>query len=264
VDPGPSSTIPLLLSALKKLDIHSIDYILLTHIHIDHAGGTGNLLQHYPEALVICHSIGIPHLINPEKLWAGSLKVLGPIAEAFGPIQPVASDSIMEVSELKLKEGTVTVFPTPGHAPHHQSFLFDNYLFAGEALGTATPAAKDFYLRLATPPRFIYDKFSETIKSIGEKKPDNLCLAHYGFKTESINVINSALDQLNLWMEYIEKDFDKGNREPDLIFDNLVASDPFLKSLPDLPSDIRYREKYFAGNSIKGFLDYFKRKKEQD
>ena len=73
IDPGPTSTIPVLEKALADLNIHKVDYILLTHIHIDHAGGTGLLLSKFPDSKVLCHPMGIPHMINPEKLWQGSL-----------------------------------------------------------------------------------------------------------------------------------------------------------------------------------------------
>src|SRR6056297_1613601 len=80
VDPGPLSTIPHLLAELDKAGVERLDLILLTHIHIDHAGGTGALLDRYPEAKVVCHPDGIPHMIDPAQLWQGSLKVLGDLA----------------------------------------------------------------------------------------------------------------------------------------------------------------------------------------
>ena len=86
VDPGPLSTIPHLAAELRRHGVDHIDYILLTHIHIDHAGGTGALLREFPGALVICHPEGIRHMIAPEKLWEGSQKVLGQLAEVYGEI----------------------------------------------------------------------------------------------------------------------------------------------------------------------------------
>lgn len=83
VDTGPRSTIPVLKQALRKLGITKIPYILLTHIHIDHAGGTGLLMNDYPEAKVICHPKGIRHMVQPEKLWESSRQVLGPLARSI-------------------------------------------------------------------------------------------------------------------------------------------------------------------------------------
>jgi len=94
VDPGPLSTIPHLVGELRRLGVGRLDAILLTHIHIDHAGGAGALLREFPEARVICHPEGIRHLIAPEKLWEGSRKVLGKLAEAYGEIVPVPAEKI--------------------------------------------------------------------------------------------------------------------------------------------------------------------------
>src|SRR6185369_2747089 len=84
VDPGPLSTIPHLIAEVRRHGVERLDYILLTHIHIDHAGGTGALLKEFPEAKVICHPDGIRHLVTPAKLWEGSQKVLGPELAAAG------------------------------------------------------------------------------------------------------------------------------------------------------------------------------------
>ena len=86
VDPGPTVLINLLKDGLDQLKINENDlnYILLTHPHIDHAGGVGKLLKFFPHAKVVCHSRGIKHLINPKRLWEGSLKVLGKAAEFYG------------------------------------------------------------------------------------------------------------------------------------------------------------------------------------
>ena len=117
VDPGPLSTIPHLRGELRRHGVERIDYVLLTHIHIDHAGGTGALLREFPEARVICHPEGIRHLVAPEKLWQGSRKVLGTLAEAYGEIVPVPQEKIG--FEEEIGASGVRVFLTPGHAQHH-------------------------------------------------------------------------------------------------------------------------------------------------
>ena len=120
VDPGPLSTIPHLLGELQKKGVARLDYILLTHIHIDHAGGTGELLRRYPEARVVCHPKGIRHMVNPEKLWQGSLKVLGHVAEVYGEIIAVPEENIFFADEVA--DGRIKVYLTPGHAQHHLCF----------------------------------------------------------------------------------------------------------------------------------------------
>ncbi len=83
VDVGPAATVPLLINALDSLGVKSLDAILLTHIHIDHAGGIGDLASRFPDTPVVCHGSGIPHLRDPSRLWQGSVKTLGDVATGY-------------------------------------------------------------------------------------------------------------------------------------------------------------------------------------
>ena len=82
IDPGPTATIATLLNALREIGIKGIDYIFVTHIHLDHAGGCGDLINNYPDPLIVCHPQAVDHLSNPERLWQGSVNVLGDLARA--------------------------------------------------------------------------------------------------------------------------------------------------------------------------------------
>ncbi|MCJ7794011.1 MBL fold metallo-hydrolase, partial [Candidatus Bathyarchaeota archaeon] len=101
VETGPTSSIPNLLLGLKELNIkaENVAYVALTHVHIDHGGGAGTLLKNLPNAKVIVHSKGAPHLADPRKLWAASKKVLGNVAELFGEPEPVPEERIIVASE---------------------------------------------------------------------------------------------------------------------------------------------------------------------
>ena len=258
VDPGPSNTINILIESLKRLDIVHLDYILLTHIHLDHGGGTGSLLKEFPMAKVICQSKGISHMIDPKRLYQSSLEVLGDLARTFGPVQPVPAEKIFDTDKLNLPEGQIYVFPTPGHAPHHQSFLFNGLLFCGEALGTTIPTKKDLYLRLATPPVFKYDIFRNSIQIISDANPDNLCMAHYGFINNPDEVIRNAIGQLDHWLAELQNMIDAEGIDPShkSAFQYFIDHDPRLSIFKKLPLDIQEREWYFSGNSIKGMVDY--------
>ena len=261
VDPGPSNTIQILIDGLKSLGIKRLDYILLTHIHLDHGGGTGDLLQEYPMAKVICHEKGISHMINPERLYHSSLEVLGTLARTFGPLMPVREECIYSASNIIIPEGKITIFPTPGHAPHHQSFLFKGLLFCGEALGTTIPTDRKLYLRLATPPVFKHEIFRDSIDRIEAINPDHLCMAHYGFKRNADEVIIAAKTQLEYWQKELSTILKTNDTIPDHldIFRYLIKNDPLLSGFFDLPEDIKQREYFFSGNSIKGMIDYLKK-----
>lgn len=256
VDPGPASTIPVVNAALRELAITRIDYILLTHIHIDHAGGTGALLNLFPEAKVICHLRGIPHMINPEKLWKSTLSVLGKIAEEYGPITAIPENKIMYQQVINFGSLKLEVIETPGHAVHHLNFLVDGILFAGEVAGVVIPAEK-FYLRIATPPVFIYEVYKKSLFRAANLDYNTVCFGHYGLSTDTAMVFDKAKQQLELWMKIVRESFLKNNTvHPDKIFDLLIAKDVLLQSYFSFPKDIQKREKYFATNSIKGMLGY--------
>ncbi len=257
VDPGPLSTIPHLLDELEKRGVERLDYILLTHIHIDHAGGTGELLKSFPEALVICHPQGIKHMVAPEKLWQGSLKVLGYMAEVYGKIIPVPVANIIFAEELGNTK--IRAFLTPGHAQHHLCFLFADLLFAGEVVGVRSPAASGIYMRPATPPRFILNVALDSIDRMIELAPHYLVIAHYGLVEPALKYLKIGRDQLNLWVEGVkETAVGETAQAEDRLFEWLLEHDPNYRRIKELPPDIYARERYFLGNTMRGMSGYLK------
>ncbi|MCD6292471.1 MAG: MBL fold metallo-hydrolase, partial [Deltaproteobacteria bacterium] len=230
VDPGPLATIPHLIDELKKRGVETLDYILLTHIHIDHAGGTGELLKVFPNATVICHPQGIKHMVEPEKLWQGSLKILGHMAEVYGEIISVPAENIMFSEEVG--NTGIRAFLTPGHAQHHLCFLFADLLFAGEVVGVRSPVPSGIYMRPATPPRFILNVALDSIERMIKLSPRYLVIAHYGLVDPALEYLEIGKNQLNLWLEGIKKtDTEKREGEADKqveerLFQWLLKHDP--------------------------------------
>jgi len=261
VDPGPGSTIPVILQALRDMNIIKIDYILLTHIHIDHAGGTGLLIEKFPEVRLICHPKAIAHLVNPEQLWQGSLKVLGKVARAYGPVKPVPESSISFEESINLFGSTIDIIFTPGHAAHHICFSINDILFAGEVAGTNISLNNKNYIRIATPTVFIYEVFRESLLKVAALKAKRICFAHYGMRIDSDNVFNEALEQLDLWCEIIKKETARQNAVHDeTLFNIILEKDTNLKSCYSaLPADLRERETLFIKNSIGGIQTYYEK-----
>jgi len=129
VDVGPAVSAPHLLAAISHLGLKSPELILLTHIHIDHAGGVGEITNAFPDATVVCHPKGRRHLIDPEKLWQGSVKTLGDIARAYEPIAAVHASQVVSIDDFS--HPRIRSIDTPGHAAHHVSYLIGDLLFAG-------------------------------------------------------------------------------------------------------------------------------------
>ena len=258
VDPGPLSSIPVLLKGLERLGITRLDYILLTHIHIDHAGGTGKLLKYFPEARVICHPDGIKHLVNPDKLWQGSLKVLGKMAEAYGEIIPVPAASISfsaHIGDLDLQ-----AILTPGHAQHHLCFCYEDLLFGGEVVGVRSEVDGGIYMRPATPPRFFLEVALESIDRVMFLEPRYLVFAHYGLVEPAMEYLEIGRNQLLLWVKGVETVAAQGMDEgmEDRLFDWLVDHDPVYRRINQLPPAVFARERYFLKNSMNGMLGYLK------
>jgi glyoxylase-like metal-dependent hydrolase (beta-lactamase superfamily II) len=257
VDPGPASTIPHLVDRLKQVGVDTVDQVLLTHIHLDHAGGTGHLLRHFPGAKVNCHPKGIPHLIAPQKLWEGSIKVLGKVAEAYGEMAPVPESSISYSEKIKLGGVSIEVIETPGHAAHHVSYQLGDILFAGEVGGVYVPLNNGFYVRPASPPPFQHETFRSSIAKAATLDVSLVCLGHYGCRQDAAAVFERARRQLDFWVATVERHFKAGS-EPfeEVVLADLVANDPDMTGWHSLPKDIQARERNFCFNSIRGIRGY--------
>jgi glyoxylase-like metal-dependent hydrolase (beta-lactamase superfamily II) len=259
IDAGPAVSSSVLLAALDELGVNRLDYILLTHIHIDHAGGVRALSDAFPEAPVVCHPKGIAHVAEPERLWQGSLKTLGKIARAYGPIDPVPRQRLCAADQLK--SDFVQALPTPGHAAHHYSYLLGGMLFAGEAAGNCLPLADGgCYLRPATPPRFFLETHLKSLERLIALNPDRICYGHVGMQTGAGRLLRAHRDQLLRWKRLIRPFFTTQPEDEVAAMaacrDHLLRSDPLLAGFASLPADVQERERGFIINSIKGYWGY--------
>jgi glyoxylase-like metal-dependent hydrolase (beta-lactamase superfamily II) len=253
VDPGPRSTLPALLQALEEMKIRRIDHILLTHIHLDHAGGLGLLLDRYPDTKAICHPRGVPHLLKPEKLWDVSLEVLYETAVIYGEPAPVSEKNLDGRLDFPAGGMAVKVYETPGHAPHHLCYRIGDVLFAGEAAGIFYPMEKDIYLRIAAPPGFDLDQYRRSLGILGNIDAAVLCYGHFGLSFEIQILLDLAIAQTELWTSIIGQ---LSRLESPLfeekVFEALLAQDPGLSCFHQLPSDVKKRETFFLNNSFRG------------
>ncbi len=255
VDPGPLSTIPHLISKLRRHKVERLDYILLTHIHIDHAGGTGALLRKFPGARVICHPGGIKHWVSPEKLWQGSKKVLGKIAENYGGILPVPADRIAFEDEIG-KTGA-RAFLTPGHAQHHCCYLIGDLLFAGEVAGVRCEVPQGIYQRPATPPRFLLEVALASLDQMIALSPRRMVFGHYGLTDAALEHLQIGRRQLLLWIRGVVETASAEPAQREERFSAwLMENDEIYRNFIQLPPDIRNRERYFLGNTLRGMIEY--------
>ncbi|MDY6904812.1 MAG: MBL fold metallo-hydrolase [Thermodesulfobacteriota bacterium] len=258
VDTGPSVTAKALLTALAKINMEAPDYVLLTHIHMDHAGAAGEIARTFPDAAIVCHENAIPHLVNPEKLQAGTVKTLGDIGRAYGPMLSVPEERIVNVAGLNLSG--LTALMTPGHAPHHVSFLTsDSILFAGEACGVNIQFSGDsIYMRPATPPRFRLETTMASIDKLIQAQPDIICFGHFGMQLHAVTLLKQHRDQLLFWKDMVVDELAAGNDKnlTERCVNRLLTEDPLLRGLNQAEASIRERERFFIHNSIQGIARY--------
>jgi len=253
IDPGPACTIDHLCESLDARGITKLDFILLTHIHMDHAGGIGHMAERFPEAKIVCHEKAVPHLIDPARLWEGSLKTLGHVAEVYGEIKPVPEDRVSAEYRIDFGSG-IRAVDTPGHAPHHLCFVFENELFCGELFGIFQDLGGRIYLRPATPPRFVADAFFNSMDEIFPYINRTIRFAHYGSHPDGPEILRLCREQLRLWIDVVREH----SESPDMaaIIADLTARDPIYRQIHELPPAIYERERYFTRNSINGMLGY--------
>jgi glyoxylase-like metal-dependent hydrolase (beta-lactamase superfamily II) len=257
VDPGPASTIPILLKKLETLT-DSIDIVLLTHIHLDHSGGIGHFSEFFPNVSIVVHRKARKHLMDPTKLWNSSLNVLGDVAKLYGVPKPLEGALLVGYDELP----NLMIIETPGHSPHHLAFIIQTKLqrrlfFVGESMGLRIPllSTEIPYLRPATPPKFDAISAKQSLEKIRELIIDDdiVCFSHWGVSLNSAQLVSMAQDQLNYWISTIS---DMRECSSQSIIEYLLDKDLYLSEFKNLPDDIKARELLFIENSILGMIGY--------
>jgi glyoxylase-like metal-dependent hydrolase (beta-lactamase superfamily II) len=192
IDTGTFHSVPNLLEALdkKKIDRERVAYVMPTHVHLDHAGGAGELMRQLPNAKLVMHPRGARHMIDPSKLLAGAVEVYGEteFEESFGKLIPVAEDRVIIADDgfyLELNGRTLVFLDTPGHARHHYSIYDEKSkgIFAGDTFGISY---REFDTRLGsfifpptTPVQFDPDTWHKSIDLLLGLNPERMYLTHY-------------------------------------------------------------------------------------
>lgn len=263
VESGPTSSVPRLVEGLKELNIkfENVEYVAVTHVHLDHGGGAGTLLHYLPNAKVIVHPKGAPHLVNPERLWASAQKVLGFVAEVFGEPEPVPQNRIIPLTEgtFDLDEGgKLKVYEAIGHASHNLSFQesFNNGVFPGDAAGTYFP---EFGLVVpTTPPPFYLDAALASLDKLISLNPSVLYYSHFGKASNAIQRLKDYQTQLKLWAK-IAKEGVMANQSFEQIRDRIIAEDKVMLEMADFLKGHRIYARTALGNTVEGFIEYAKR-----
>ncbi len=197
VDTGSNDSVPRVLSALAALGIEpeNVDWVILTHIHLDHAGGAGSLMCALPKARLLVHPRGLRHMIDPAKLWEGTAAVYGPerAYELYGLLMPTPPERIVPATdglEIRLGERRLRVFDTPGHARHHIAIWDDRAraFFTGDIFGLSYREfdvdGRAFVVPTTTPTQFDPEAMHESIDRLLAMQPQAMYLTHYSRVTD--------------------------------------------------------------------------------
>ncbi|AOV07653.1 MBL fold metallo-hydrolase [Sporosarcina ureilytica] len=215
VETGPSPSVQHIREGLKQLGrtVADVKYIIVTHIHLDHAGGAGLLLKECPDATVVVHARGARHLAQPERLIAGAKAVYGDKFDAlFDPILPIPEERLLikgEGDTLTIGEAcTLQFWDTPGHSNHHLA-IYDpvsNGMFTGDTVGIRYEQLIEdgvqLFLPSTSPNQFNAEAMQHAIDRMRAMNLDYLYFGHYGYTTN----VEEALNQVEAWLPIFVKE----------------------------------------------------------
>lgn len=197
IDTGPGPAAPRLLAALAEVGLapEDVDYLFLTHVHLDHAGGAGQMMRALPNAKAVLHPRGAPHLVDPAKLIAGSIAVYGEelYRELYGELLPIPAERVLTIEDgmrLTLGRRTFEFIDAPGHAKHHHCPIDLDFrdVYSGDNFGICyrefDTAAGPFMLPTTTPVQFEPEAMHRTIDRIMAYRPRRIVQTHFGPVTD--------------------------------------------------------------------------------
>ena len=199
IDPGPEATVASVLEAFADGPPR---VIALTHIHLDHAGATGALVERWPGCEVWVHERGAPHLLAPERLLASAERVYGDrLQSLFGGMRAVPEAAIRVVGEGD-RVGSFDVLDAPGHARHHVMYLHTatGTAFTGDVAGVRVPPSR-LVLAPTVAPEFDPDAWHDSIRRLGERRPTRLALTHYGAHDDVEQHLAAAVESVARWTQ---------------------------------------------------------------
>jgi glyoxylase-like metal-dependent hydrolase (beta-lactamase superfamily II) len=208
IDPGPESTYATLRKRLQSrgLSVAQLDAILLTHIHLDHAGASGSLVRDNPRLVVYVHTLGAPHMIDPAKLLASAARLWpDTLRRLFGGTLPVPKENvrILEGGEtLTLGTRDLEVGYTPGHASHHVSYFdaAEGVAFVGDTTGIRIDNGP-YILPATPPPEISLEVWEDSFTAILSRQPSRLFLTHFGYAEKPAEHIDEFRRRLHRWAE---------------------------------------------------------------
>ncbi|MDE3001949.1 MAG: MBL fold metallo-hydrolase [Gemmatimonadota bacterium] len=262
IDPGPTTTLERLIDELASRGIGPRDlrFVLLTHIHLDHAGATGFLLDHFPNARVLVHEDGASHMVNPERLVSSTRRTFGDLHDRlWGEVKPVDVNRL-DVWRADEPRGVAGLRPisTPGHISHHLAYLDegDGTLFSGDSMGIALAGGPQH--PPTPPPAVNLPDWARTLQEIGEIGPERFGATHFGLHEDVEKRRLQLMERLEALESRVRVAIDEGREDEDAAaFEKEVREElaPFMGE--DRVN--RYFDMFPAATDWAGVMFYIKR-----
>jgi len=259
VETGSQSSVPVLLAALDSIGVGPTELagVAVTHIHLDHAGGVGDVARAFPAATIYVHEKGARHLADPTRLIDSASRVYGPLLDSlYGRLDPTPAERLHVLAdgeEIVVGDDRVLVaVDSPGHAKHHIGFhdSLSGVLFAGDAVGVKLPDGG--VLRPSTPPPdFDLEQALSSLAKFGARRPSGIALAHYGLLEDPEDLLAEADGTLRQWAETAERAFESGQ---DIAEALSARFDPLLGDI-----DAAHKEKLDIMNGVHSNAAGFRR-----
>src|SRR5215831_1750653 len=220
IDPGPTSTVENLRAELRLrgLSVEELHAILLTHIHLDHAGATGSLVKENPRIDVFVHEFGAPRIADPSKLVASATRLYGAeMHRLYGPVLPVPEENVRALAggeTVSVGKRNFAVLSTPGHASHHVSFwdAEDGVAFVGD-VGGISVEGHEFVLPATPPPDIDIELWNQSLDAILDLQPQKLFLTHFGYVHNPARHIARYRGHLARWSAMVNALLESGKSE---------------------------------------------------
>jgi glyoxylase-like metal-dependent hydrolase (beta-lactamase superfamily II) len=269
VDSGPPSSAGIVLDGIRKVGVspEDINYIIVTHVHVDHAGGAGILLKDMPQAQVVVHHKGARHLLKLAKLIDSTIKTVGTeIIAQWGEVVTVEPERVQVVHDndvIQLSEEQALDFiDAPGHAPHELCIYErrNGGIFTGEALGLYF-ADNEVLLPCHPPPSFDLELCIKTIQRLRTLNASRLYFAHFGVTDRVEEILQLAIDKLQMYGNVVAEAIEENTLDD--ITERVLA-----QVVPELELMLRTPAAYklIVGNlipwGIAGFIDYYSKKRK--
>jgi len=262
IETGPACSHNNLVEGITKagVGLSDIDYIVPTHIHLDHFGGGGHIMNVCENASAVVHPNAVYHVSNIDKWWSGSLDFLGEVAELYGKPLSIPESRIISAEnnfELDLGKTKLKSLHTAGHAPHHITWINGKSAFVGDSLGLWYPKIGRAFP--VTPGYYRHDLALQSINLMSELDLEELYYTHFGPRS-SEGAFEQTISEFQAWMTIVEEGIEK-NLGPKEVLDILFLTQEGLK-LTDIKHGIHQRNTHLG--SVEGMMSWVMRENEKD